>query len=133
MATTKIPEQFMDLFDDETKAFAYVATVMPDGTPQVTPVWFDFVDGKLRFNTARGRVKDKNLTRDPNVAIAIADPKNPYRHIQIRGRVTATEEGARDNIDRLAKKYLGQDKYPMYQGETRVIYVVEPTSIATMG
>src|SRR5438094_7820003 len=105
MAT--LPAEYQDLFQQK-KAFAQLATLMPDGSPQVTPVWFDVADGKVRINTARGRVKDRNLRRDPRVAIDIVDPDNPYRHVQIRGRVARfTEDGADAHIDSLAKKYLG--------------------------
>jgi len=134
MATTTIPEGFHDLLSFDNKCFAYLATIMPDGTPQVTPVWFDYVGGKIRINTARGRVKDKNLRRNPNVAIAISDPKNPYRYLQIRGKAgPATEEGADDVINRLAKKYIGQDVYPWKKpGEVRVTYDIEILSTQTM-
>src|SRR5207253_4300596 len=89
-----IPPEFLDLVTTK-KAFANLATVMPNGSPQVTPVWFDF-DGKyLRVNSARGRVKDKNMRHDPRVALSILDPDNPYRHLEIRGRVIKiTEDGA---------------------------------------
>jgi PPOX class probable F420-dependent enzyme len=108
---------------------------MPDGSPQVTPVWFDYEGGKLRVNTARGRVKDKNMARDAHVALAIVDPENPYRHIAIRGKVvSSTEDGADAHIDSLAKKYLGQDKYPFRRpGEVRVKYEIEPESVTSMG
>ena len=130
---TQIPAEFDDLLTQK-KPLANLATLMPDGSPQVTPVWFDYTDGKLRVNTARGRVKDRNMTRDGRVALAIVDPDNPYRHIQIRGRVArSTEEGADAHIDLLAKKYLGQDKYPFGRpGEVRVTYEIEPLSISKM-
>jgi PPOX class probable F420-dependent enzyme len=134
MATTTIPDNFKDLLTNN-KAFAHLATVMADGSPQVTPVWFDFADGKLRVNTARGRVKDKNMSRNAKVAIDITDPDNPYRHLAIRGYVSDIDEQAADaHIDSLAKKYLGKDKYPFARpGEKRVIYVIEPTSVSAMG
>lgn len=130
-----IPQKFIDLLSDQKKAFADLATVMPDGSPQVTPVWFDFKDGNIRLNSARGRTKDRNIRANPKVALAIMDPTNPYRHIQIRGRVKRiTEEGAAQHIDLLAKKYLGQDKYPWSKpGDVRVLYEVEPLSCSTMG
>lgn len=130
-----IPEKFLDLFAPDKKAFADLATVMPDGSPQVTPVWFDYENGKIRVNTARGRVKDKNMSMNTRVALAILDPANPYRHIQVRGRVIhVTEEGAKEHIDSLAKKYLGQERYPWHNpAEQRVIYEIEPTSVSTMG
>jgi PPOX class probable F420-dependent enzyme len=129
----EIPEKFRDLFSK--RAFASLATLMPDGTPQVTPVWCD-LDGKyIRFNSARGRQKDRNVRRDPRVAMSVLDPDNPYRYLEIRGKVVEiTQEGADQHIDSLAKKYLGLDKYPHRQpGEVRVIYKVEPERTSTMG
>ena len=119
----------------EKKAFASLATVMPDGSPQVTPVWFDVAGDKIRVNTARGRIKDRNMSQNARVALAITDPDNPYRYVQIRGRVTnITEEGADAHIDSLAKKYMGVDAYPFRRpGEVRVIYEIEPTSTQMMG
>jgi PPOX class probable F420-dependent enzyme len=133
MAT--IPEKYLDLMSYETKAFANLATVQPDGTPQVTPVWFDYTDGKIRVNTAAGRVKHRNMTKNAAVALAITDPKNPYRHVQIRGRVsTVTEEGADAHIDSLAMRYMGKEKYPFHNpAEKRVIFEIEPTSFSVMG
>jgi PPOX class probable F420-dependent enzyme len=127
-----IPSQFLDLF--QKKAFASLATVMPDGTPQVTPVWVDYDGGRVIVNSARGRRKDKNMKLGASVALAIMDPDNPYRHLQVRGRVSeVTEQGADDHIDRMAKKYLGKDKYPFRQpGEVRVIYKITPTSSSGM-
>jgi PPOX class probable F420-dependent enzyme len=124
-----IPDDFQDLINSK-KAFANIATVMKDGSPQVTPVWFDYADGKIRVNTARGRVKSRTLRKRAPVALAIMDPDNPYRYLQIRGRVVnATEEGADAHIDSLAMKYLGKDKYPFRQpGEVRIRYEIEPTS-----
>lgn len=129
-----IPDSYLDLFDGK-KAFASLATVMPDGSPQVTPVWFDYADGKVRVNTARGRIKDRNMSENARVALAIVDPANPYRYVQVRGRVASiTEDGADAHIDALAKKYLGQEKYPFRQpGEVRVIYTIEPLSVQSMG
>ncbi|HVN64187.1 MAG TPA: PPOX class F420-dependent oxidoreductase [Candidatus Binataceae bacterium] len=128
-----IPEKYLDLLRDK-KAFAQIATVMPDGSPQVTPVWFDYADGRIRVNTARGRVKDRNMKVGTKVALSIMDPDNPYRYIQIRGPVAKeTESGAPAHIDSLAKKYLGQDKYPFARpGEVRVIYEIEPASVQVM-
>jgi PPOX class probable F420-dependent enzyme len=126
MAQTGIPNSHLDLF--KKKAFAHLATLMPDGKPQSTPVWVDY-DGKhLVINTAQGRQKDKNMQRDGRVALSIADPDNPYRYLEVRGRVVErTLNGADQHIDAMAKKYLGQDKYPYRQpGEVRVLYKVEP-------
>ena len=129
-----IPEKYLDLLNAK-KAFANIATVMKDGSPQVTPVWFDYKDGIIRVNSARGRVKDRNMKSGARVALAIMDPANPYRHIQIRGRVkNVTEKGGSEHIDSLAKKYLGKDKYPWANPkDVRVIYEIEPMSFSTMG
>ncbi len=128
-----IPDNYLDLLQQK-KAFAELATVMPDGTPQVTPVWFDYVDGKVRVNTAKGRVKARNLKPGVPVALAIMDPDNAYRYVQIRGRVaSATETGADAHIDSLAKKYLGKDTYPFRQpGEVRIMYEIEALSVSGM-
>lgn len=132
MAAT-IPQQYLDLF--RKKAFAHLATIMPDGRPQVTPVWCDFDGTFVQINSAKGRVKDRNMRRDPRVTLAIQDPDNPYRYLEVRGRVVeVTEEGADAHIDRLAKKYLGVDKYPnRREGEVRVIYKIQPERASTMG
>ncbi|MGE5849864.1 MAG: PPOX class F420-dependent oxidoreductase [Candidatus Methylomirabilota bacterium] len=132
MAVT-IPDRFRDLLTK--KAFASLATVMADGSPQVTPVWFDFDGTHLRVNSAKGRVKDRNMRRSGRVAVAILDPENPYRHMAIRGRVEEiTEAGADAHIDSLSKKYLGKDRYPNRRpGEVRVIYRIRPERVHTMG
>ena len=128
-----IPENYLDLLQQK-KAFANLAAVMADGSPQVTPVWFDYTDGVIRVNTAKGRVKSRTLRPGAQVALAIMDPDNAYRYIQIRGRVRrAVERGADAHIDSLAKKYLGKDTYPFRQpGEVRVMYEIEPVSISGM-
>ncbi|MTW19276.1 TIGR03618 family F420-dependent PPOX class oxidoreductase [Rhodoplanes serenus] len=127
------PDAYLDLLTGK-KAFASIATVMADGAPQVTPVWFDFTDGVVRVNTAKGRVKARTLTPGARVALAIIDPDNPYRYLQIRGRVRhVTEDGADAHIDALAKKYLGVDTYPYRQpGEQRLSVEIEPTSASGM-
>jgi PPOX class probable F420-dependent enzyme len=129
MADSVIPEEYLDLF--QKKAFAHLATVMADGSPQVTPVWVDFDGRHLLVNSARGRVKDRNMRRDPRVAVEIMDPDNPYRYIQLRGRVVEiTEEGADASIDSLAKKYLGAERYPNRRaGEQRVIYRIQVEAV----
>ena len=131
---TTDPEIYRDLFEQK-KAFANLATLMPNGSPQVTPVWFDRKDGHFRINTAKGRVKARNMREGSHVAFAIMDPDNAYRYVQVRGTVSrVTEDGADAHIDALAKKYLGQDKYPFRQpGEVRVIYEITPASISGMG
>src|SRR5262252_5030822 len=129
-----IPDKYLDLVQQK-KAFANLATTMPDGSPQVTPVWFDFKNGAIRVNTVKGRVKARNMKEGSSVALAIMDPDEPYRYLQVRGKVRkVTESGADDHIDSLAKKYLGKDKYPFRRpGETRVIYEIEPTATQAMG
>ena len=129
-----IPEKYLDLFGSK-KAFANLATIMPDGSPQVTPVWFDYAGGRIRINTARGRVKARNMKVGTRIALAVLDPENPYRYVQVRGPIVSeTEKGADAHIDSLAKKYLGQDKYPFRQaGEVRVIYELEPGSVQVSG
>ena len=128
-----IPEKYRDLFNK--RAFASLATLMPDGSPQVTPVWCDVEGDKVIFNSARGRQKDKNVRRDPRVALAIVDPDNPYRYLEIRGKVVEiTERGADEHIDKMAKKYLDVDKYPYRQpGEVRVMYKIQPEHTNVMG
>jgi PPOX class probable F420-dependent enzyme len=131
---TDIPAGFQDLLSDK-KAFAHLATIMPDGSPQVTPVWFDYTDGRIRVNTAKGRVKARNMTEGSRVALSILDPDNAYRYLQVRGKVVVvTEAGGKAHIDTLAKKYLGKDVYPWHNAsDVRVIYEIEPLAVQTMG
>ena len=128
-----IPDQYKDLFSKP--AFADLATLMPDGSPQVSPVWCDFDGTHILVNSAKGRVKDKNMRRDKRVALSIMDPENAYRHLAVRGEVVEiTEQGADPHIDKLAKKYLGKDKYPFRgSGEVRVIYKIRPNKVTTVG
>jgi PPOX class probable F420-dependent enzyme len=129
-----IPESFTDVLSREKKAFAFLALVMKDGTPHVTPVWFDYDGTHIVVNTARGRVKDKILRKHPRVALAIPDPANPYRYIQIRGKVVAeTEEGGYEQICALNDKYHGNRNYPKRPGEVRVTYKILPEKYTTMG
>jgi PPOX class probable F420-dependent enzyme len=134
MAAKPIPEKFLDLLTTK-KPLANIATVMPDGSPQVSPVWFDYTNGKIRVNTARGRVKARNMKVGSKVALAIVDPDNIYRHMTIRGTVVSeNEKGADAHIDSLSKKYLNQDKYPFRgPGEVRVMYEIGPESVHVMG
>jgi PPOX class probable F420-dependent enzyme len=131
MTNQVIPNSHLDLF--KKKAFAHLATLMPNGQPQVTPVWVDYDGRYIVINTAEGRQKDKNLRRDARVALSILDPDNPYRYLEVRGRVAErTHQGADPHIDSMAKKYLGQDKYPFRQpNEVRVIYKVQPEHITS--
>ena len=130
----RIPDNYLDLLNQK-KAFASLATIMANGSPQVTPVWFDYHAGNIRVNTAKGRVKSRTLKSGAPVALAIMDPDNPYRYVQIRGRVSrAVETGADTHIDSLAKKYLGKETYPFRQpGEVRIMFEIEPESVSGMG
>jgi PPOX class probable F420-dependent enzyme len=128
-----IPENFMDLF--KKKAFANLATINQDGSPQVTPVWVDYDGNHVLVNSARGRKKDKNMERNRAVALSIQDPDNPYRYLEVRGRVDEiTEQDADQHIDKMAKKYMGVEKYPGRQpGEVRVLYKITPEHTSHMG
>jgi PPOX class probable F420-dependent enzyme len=118
--TTTLNQAARDLLN--RPLIANVATVDADGHPQLTPIWIDLDGDDLVFNTARGRVKQRNLDRDAHVAISVVDPKNAYNVVVVRGTVESTEAGADAHIDTLAKKYLGVDSYPFRQpGEVRVI------------
>ena len=129
--SVNIPASHQDLLLDKTQAFAFLATIMKDGSPQVTPVWFDMDGDRVRINTARGRVKEGNMKVRRQVALAIIDPEDPYRYIQLRGRVVEiSEAGAREHIDRLSEKYTGNPEYQNYRGETRVIFYIEPDSVS---
>ncbi len=122
------PDSHQDLLLDETRAFAYLATLMPDGSPQLTPLWFN-VDGKhLLINSAKGRAKDRNMRADPRIAVVIADPKDPYRFVQVRGRVVEiTENRALEHINALSLKYRGTP-WPPRPGQIRVTYRILPES-----
>lgn len=134
MAPAPIPERYKDLLTSKP-ALAHLGTVMRDGRPQVTPIWFSFDGERVLLNSARGRVKDRNMRERPQVSLSIVDPDNAYRYIQIMGRVTeVTEEGGDAHIDLLAKKYLGKDRYPWRQpGEVRVVYHVTPERVQASG
>ena len=127
------PDKYLDLF--QKKAFAAFTTLMPDGSPQTTPVWVDYQNKEIWVNSAVGRQKDRNVRRDPRVALAVMDPDNPYRYVEVRGRVREiTQAGADAHIDKMAKKYLGQDKYPYGQpGEQRVLYKIAIEKTHAMG
>ncbi|MBI2756768.1 MAG: TIGR03618 family F420-dependent PPOX class oxidoreductase [Chloroflexi bacterium] len=131
-----VPDKFLDLLQPETKAFAQLALVLADGTPQVTPIWFgyDTKTGLFTFNTARGRLKDRVMARHPVVAFAISDPQNPYRYLQVRGPVVEeTEERGYEQICDLNEKYQGNRNYTKNPGEVRVTYRVQPERFQTMG
>ncbi len=117
----------------EAPNFANIATLMPDGSPQVTPVWVDLDGDRILVNTAEGRLKPRNVRRDPRVAISITDRNNHYSAALVRGRVVEiTHEGADELIDKLAKKYIGQDRYTWRRpGERRVTLVIEPEHVTS--
>ena len=129
----RIPEKYRDLF--EKRAFAHIATVMPDGSPQVTPVWVDYDGTYILINSIKGRQKDRNMHQHHHVAIEISDPDNPYRYLAVRGPVVEiTEEGAEEHIDKLAKKYTGADHYGNRQpGDVRYIYKIKPEHVGGHG
>ncbi len=107
--------------------FGIVATNSPAGAPQQTPVWIDTDGESVIFNTAKGRIKHRNLIADPRVSICVVDSKNPYRWLSIRGVAEFIEAGADEHIDFLANKYLGVERYPDRKpGEVRVIVKVRP-------
>ena len=124
-----------DLLEWDTKALGHVATIGPDGEPQNNPVWFDWDGTHLRFSQTTTRQKLKNVQREPRVAVSIVDPKNDYRYLEIRGKVVNVEDDPdKAFIDRMAQKYLGQEKYPWNRpGDARVIVVVEPEHTIAMG
>ena len=128
-----IPESHSDIL--EKPAFAHLSTIMSDGSPQASAVWVDTDGPLILVNSAEGRLKDRNIKRDPRVAISVTDPENPYRSLMIRGRVAkVTNDGADAHIDRMAKKYMGVEEYPFRQpGEVRVLYYIEPQRVAAMG
>ena len=130
--TSSISPEVAKLIED--KNFAFVATLMKDDSPQITPVWIDLVDGMILVNTAKGRVKQKNVSRDPRVAIAITDRNNPYNMVTIQGNVVEqTTDGADKHIDKMALKYLGVDKYPFAMpGEERILLKIVPSKIFHM-
>jgi len=125
-----IPERLKDLLARDKKAFACLALVKSDGTPQVTPIWFDYDGTLFIFNTSRGRVKDRIMHRHPAVAFVILDPNDSYRYLQVRGKVVEeTEEGANDEICDLNLKYHGNRNYPLRPGMVRVTYKVLPEHV----
>ncbi len=129
----KVPQKYQDLLSDHVKAFADLATLMPDGSPQVTPIWFTVEGEYFIINTARGRVKDRNMTERKQVALSITDPKDPYRYIAVRGHVVEiTEQGGNDMINRLSHKYDGND-FHFVPGEVRVTYKIAPDHIHVSG
>lgn len=129
-----IPESHVDIF--EAESFAQFATVMPDGTPQVTPVWVDH-DAReaVLVNTARGRQKERNVSRNPKVGVSVYDPADPYRYVSVRGEAELVEEGAAAHIDELAKQYMDVDEYPHHGEESgsRVVVRIPADNVVTSG
>jgi hypothetical protein len=129
-----IPEAYQDLLRDDVRAFAFLATTMADGTPQVTPLWFDVEGDHLRINTARGRVKERNMRARAQVALAIIDPAHPYRYLQARGTVVEMrEQGADDHIRLLSRKYRGTPEFEIPPGQRRVTILIRPDRVHTQG
>lgn len=127
--TSPIPESHQDLLRDDRPLVAALATVMPDGSPQLTPVWFDREGELIRINTNRARVKNANMSARPRVALLVIDPDDVYRHLQIRGEVAeSTEEGAHAHIESLSQKYTGHGFRPLAPGEVRVTFKIRPIS-----
>jgi len=122
-----LPSSHLDLLKDETRAFLYLATSMPDGSPQVTPVWFNIEGQFILINTNEGRVKDKNMKARPKVAMVIQDPADPYRYLQVRGKVIAhTNEAADEHINKLSLKYRGEP-WDAQPDQKRIIFKIQPT------
>ena len=120
------PEKYLDLFKPETKAYLFLATVMPDGSPQVTPVWFDNDGEHILVNTNEGRTKDRNMKERPKVAMVIQDPADSYRYLQIRGEVVEyIRESADEHIDMLAHRYRGKP-WDYQPGQKRIIFKIRP-------
>lgn len=124
-----IPAEYQDLF--EKRSFAFVATLLPDGSPHLTPTWVDFDGEHVLVNTIRNNRKDKNVRNDPRITLAIADPENPYRYLSVRGEVVERrEEGAREHLDTLAERYTGEAKYPGPGGDQRVVLVIRADDVS---
>jgi PPOX class probable F420-dependent enzyme len=124
-----IPDSHLDLLDWNTKAFAHVATIGPEGEPQANPVWFDWDGEHILFSQTTARQKYRNLQRDKRVALSIIDPEDPYRYLEIRGELDGIEPDPNiDFISRMSQKYIGEERYPWHQeGDERVIMKIRPT------
>lgn len=128
-----IPQEYTDLL--ESTALAHVATIGPNGEPQSNPVWFGWDGNHLLFSQTKTRQKYRNVQREPRIALSIVDPNNPYRYLELRGRVVRIDEDPNlDFINSMAKKYLGQERYPWHrEGDERVVVVIEPERTSAMG
>lgn len=135
MSINEIPDSHADLISDDVRAYAYLATSMSDGSPQLTPVWFNTDGVHILINSAKGRVKDRNMRARPYVAVVLHNHDNPYSYVQIRGQIVEiTEDGARQHINDLSLKYRGDSEYTLNDpNEIRVIYKLLPQSIQVMG
>jgi PPOX class probable F420-dependent enzyme len=121
-------------FLEENPHVGVATTLREDGSPHSTIVWVDVEDGKVSFNTARGRAKSKHLERDPRASLLMVDPANSYKWVAVSGPAELTEEGADAQIDKLAKKYLGKDEYPWRDpAETRVKVLIDPEKVDASG
>lgn len=129
----QIPDKARGLLEGSN--FCHLATLMPDGTPQLTPVWVDVDGDYVLINTAEGRLKVRNMRRDPRVAVEVSNAENPYEYVSIQGKVVEEDhDGADQHINKQSKKYLGQDEYPFRQpGEVRVIFKIEAEKVSTYG
>lgn len=129
----EVPGAYQDLLSDELKAFSILGTLMKDGTPQVTPIWFNVENGYFFVNSSRDRLKTQNMSMRPEVALTVIDPRNPYRYLQIRGKVVEiTEEGAVELINRLSQKYRGRP-FEVPPGQVRVKFKILPEHISGHG
>lgn len=127
-------DQKLKKFLDENPYVGTVTTLRDDGSPHSTVVWVDTDDGKVSFNTARGRAKERHISKDPRVSLLVVDPNDSYKWVAVSGHAELTEEGADPQIDRLAKKYLGKDEYPFRNPEeTRVKVVIDPEKVDSAG
>ncbi len=126
---TVIPTEFHDLL--ESNALANIATVGPKGEPQNSPVWFDWDGTHILFSQRKGRQKLQNLQREPRIAVSIVDPADPYRYLEVRGKVVRIDEDPESKfINKMTKKYINQDTYPYGQpGDERVVIVIEPEKV----
>lgn len=130
-----IPDSHVDLLDWDTAAFAHVATIGPRGEPQNNPVWFDWDGTHVKFSQTTARQKYRNLQRDERVALSILDPEDPYRYLEVRGELVAIEpDQDLDFINRMAHKYLGEERYPWHrEGDERVVVKIRPLRCTGMG
>lgn len=130
-----IPDMYADLLDWEKKSFGHVATVGPGGEPHSSPVWFDWDGEHIKFSLTTTRQKYRNLERDKRISLSIIDPEDAYRYVEVRGELVDVEPDPNiDFISRMAKKYIGKDRYPWHrEGDERVVMVVRPVKVSGMG